>query len=769
MYLLTNGDLQSVQCSAEGGKSDGTLSEAIYRLRVRKLKQRRQVIKYHFLQLSEGCARLLYKLRLPESKSEDQLFWWLRPSYKTYIINRLQAFSRNADLRSPRLPIENPTPGGPHHELIHITPRRFRYGVTTDRINRGDSLEDVAESLGHKGTQTVFVYTEMSPALADDFQRATDYVIVPLVNLMEGRTRTWIPSMLADASPPVPPKQRLYRDAPVFKKMPAHQTGRVQRRSPRSDTWATQAEERIQELIARARNKFPLLYPGQDFDGQIWNVTDLAERTNTHQRKNFGFTTLDSTTGSRERLSNRPEDAMPAHFSDVVKSWMIISNHVTQGFNANRLTAARYFWNFLLTQQIGKAGSFKWRSLTEDDLLMFEQYLTDCKTRRGRPLSQGYIINLIMLIQSLIDFLASYGICRNINYIPQSRRAYKESARPLDERRLLAERKLPSPDVLECLGSFYHRLTTAPTGEVSDWMLIVISAIAILILTGLRVGELVTLPFDCEVEDLRPGGRRGEPKSYRYGIMYWVEKTGKKTLRVKWISPTAESVVRESVARIKRLTAAARERARILEADPTKIPLPPEIARRAMVTRSELSALLGYKSNRLVRTDPQGLLPQHGVGCESKFNVSDIEAYLLSRRVPYLYTIRHNDGTVQMLSESLFVIFAKQSRCRLLNPCRLLVEPVKSDKIQTYLSSSTNLFKTYGETEQQKELSANPHCFRHWLMHVAYKGGMPTNLLLLYFAKRYVSSLADYLHFSTDESDAYAPEALNTERFYVPV
>ena len=53
-------------------------------------------------------------------------------------------------------------------------------------------------------------------------------------------------------------------------------------------------------------------------------------------------------------------------------------------------------------------------------------------------------------------------------------------------------------------------------------------------------------------------------------------------------------------------------------------------------------------------------------------------------------------------------------------------------------------------------------------MHIAYEGGMDIHLLLRYFAKLYISSALDYLHFSSNETDAYAPEELRVERFYVP-
>ena len=776
VYNLTNRDLEICE-SVKEGELENSPVQATYRIRVRKIKRRGNVIEYHYLPLSEGCARLLLSLRRPESGPDDPLFWWVSSFYSEFILRRLRAFSKDANLRSRRLCIANPDPGSPLYDLMPVTPRRFRYGITTDRIARGESPEDVAEMLGHKGIRKIHAYIETSPGIADDFQRATDYAIAPLIDLMEGRSH---PSevCLSDANIPLlgSPKLREYNNAWEFRRGSVGQYYvQYQGQSLPEDVFTRStyrsdiSEDRVIQLIARARNKFPMIYPNQDFSGQLWSVIHLRERPSANSLVNFGFTMLGTNVGSRNRFSSRPKDALPTYFAEVIKSWLVISSNVSVGYNAGRLLAARYFWNFLSTQWGKRSASFVWGELSEEDFLAFEQFLGTYRTRGNQLLNPNTILQIIFHIQCLVDFLTSYGICRHIDYISQIPLSRKTAARLVDEKQLMAKLKLPAPGALESLACIYHRLTTASPGNVSDRVLLLISAVAILMLTGLRKGELITLPFDCEVEEKLPKKLSGEPDTYRYGIRYWVEKAKKTTMRIKWISPTAEPIVRASIARIKRLTSAARERARVLEADPAKVTLPPEIASRTVITRAELLALIGQKTNRSFKSDPQRLLPQHGKGCNSYYYVKDLEAYLLSRRVPYLYTIRHDDSTVQMLSESLFIMFAKQTRCWQTDPCFLLVEPVKADAINYFLSSKTDVFKTYGDVGWQKRLSANPHCFRHWLIHIAYNGGMETHLLLRYFAKRYASGVADYLHFTTNESDAYAPGELCAEQFYVPV
>ena len=774
MYLLTKQDLELVENTIEESSINSISTRPAYRLRVRKIKQRGGTIKYHYLPLSTDCAELLLNLRRVDNSQSNRLFWWISPRYKCCIRRRLRAFSRDADLHSPRLPIENPKPGGPYFELLPITAYRFRYGVATDRIWRGETPEKVAGMLGHKDVQTTYSYIETSPVIAVDFQRATDWVIMPLVSLLEGRSSPSEVNLLKDHHPPTSQQSKEYTDVTTYGQGSAPRSyGKdVQHEqfkyvSNQQTSQSLRSEARINDLVEYARRRFPIIYPDQDFDAQIWNVTHLKERPNTIGLTNIGFTTHASTVG--KELSRCPEDAFPAYFADVIKSWLIIPNNVSLHTNIIRLNSAKHFWNFLSARDGASAPSFTWGEISEDDFLAFEQFLINYRNKRGKSLSRGSIFIIINQIQRLITFLASWGICRYVEYFPQGPPASQETVGLVDENELITERKLPALGVVESLASIYYRLTTAPEGKVADWMLIIISAIAVLMLTGLRVGELVTLPFDCEVEDKIPDKQAGESYSYRYGIKYWVEKTQKKTMRIKWISPTAEHIVRACIARIKRLTAAARARAKVLEDDPTRVTLPPGVASRTVLSGLEVLALLGLRSDVPIRTNPHGLLPQHGRGRKSYFYVADLEAYLLSMRVPHLYTVRHDDGTFQMLSESLFVVFNKQSRCGKTNPCYLLAEPISIGSISLRLASPTNLFRTYGEADWQRELSANPHCLRHWLIHVAYKGGMRIDLLLRYFAKRYASSITDYLHFTTNETDAYAPEELRVDTFYVPV
>jgi hypothetical protein len=533
-------------------------------------------------------------------------------------------------------------------------------------------------------------------------------------------------------------------------------------------SWSDKSEARIGELIESARRKFIKIYPNQNFDAYIWSVHHLCSRPTADSIRHLRFTKLGSKLW-HDTSDSDPVDALPEYFADVVKSWLIHDSLVTTGSYVSRLGAARHFWRFLSTKQPERAAAFRWNSLTENDLLAFELHLKSCQSGRGETLSPDTIIGIIQQLQQLVDFLTSRGICRRISYAVRTRSRRQASALLLDEKQRAAESKLPAPGVLEALGDIYHRLTTAPAGQVSDWILLLISAIGVLMLTGIRLGELVTLPFDCEVEEKLPGKRPGDPERYIYGLRYRPEKTRAKSLIVKWISPTAEPIVRAAISRIKTLTADARQRAKLLEADPTRVPLPSEYMSRSTLRTSEVYSILGLKGNvlpkKLRRAD------KHRIGW---WDVKDIEVYLVEKQLPNLYTVKEGDCILQSLSESLFIAFEGQSRYLTGIACSLLVRPITAPTIANFMSlprdgRRTSVFAQFGTTEEQKALSTNSHSFRHWLNHIAYKGKMPVHLITRYFARENARDTRDYLHFTPEETGSYIQDEIRAARVFGPV
>src|SRR5262249_42066754 len=123
--------------------------------------------------------------------------------------------------------------------------------------------------------------------------------------------------------------------------------------------------------------------------------------------------------------------------------------------------------------------------------------------------------------------------------------------------------KLPSRKALEGVADIYSTHAKDPGDRLRA------AALALLVVTGFRLGELLTLPLECEVTESDQG-------KTRYGLRYYKEKArgGEKMHEVRWLTATGAELARSAIAEIREITEPARERARILEQNPNRVPFP---------------------------------------------------------------------------------------------------------------------------------------------------------------------------------------------------
>lgn len=125
------------------------------------------------------------------------------------------------------------------------------------------------------------------------------------------------------------------------------------------------------------------------------------------------------------------------------------------------------------------------------------------------------------------------------------------------------EGKLPSKQALEGVADIYNTHAKSPADRLRA------AALAILVVTGFRIGELLTLPLECEVTETHD-------ERTRYGLRYYKEKArgAEKNLDVRWLTATGAELAQKAITEIRGLTAQARERAKILEQNPNRVPIP---------------------------------------------------------------------------------------------------------------------------------------------------------------------------------------------------
>ena len=192
---------------------------------------------------------------------------------------------------------------------------------------------------------------------------------------------------------------------------------------------------------------------------------------------------------------------------------------------------ARMLWEAVLTRRGGKADTFRWEELCEEDLSQTELLLREryCQGTARRP----YLYAL-----TIIKFLSARKICRPLYYVPQTP-PIEEFYRRTIAGQELRRAKLPSIEALKGLADVYRTFAKAKPDRL------LIACIAILVVTGFRVGELLTLPVDCEVTEVQKG-------QTVYGIRYFKEKARgrEKKYAVRWLTPLGAELACQAIAEI---------------------------------------------------------------------------------------------------------------------------------------------------------------------------------------------------------------------------
>jgi hypothetical protein len=307
---------------------------------------------------------------------------------------------------------------------------------------------------------------------------------------------------------------------------------------------------------------------------------------------------------------------------------------------------------------------------------------------------------------------------------------------------------LPTKRALEGVADIFSRYATEPPDRLR------ICALAVLAVTGFRIGELLTLPLDCEVKEER-GGKQ------RYGLRYYKEKArgAEKIFEVRWLTPIGAELAHRAIAEIRNITKPFRERARVLEQNPERVPIP-GFSPEGRMTVADVARIMGLKSKNSVFS----LIRQCGLASPFKdktriyFRGREVEAYLLSKRVRDLWTVNRRDGTYQMLSETLLLaprFFFKTNFGT--NP--LLVAPLGFGQLANFLHGkgvTKSAFERFGIREDDGSFCRmNSHQFRHWLNTIADKGGLPVELLTRWMGREHPRDTGAYRHLTTDERIAW--------------
>jgi integrase len=370
--------------------------------------------------------------------------------------------------------------------------------------------------------------------------------------------------------------------------------------------------------IADAQAIFRTRFPNDSFDDCSWDIRHL--RASQHKKTNARvyFTKYGSTT-----------DPLPARFARVVKACFLLMN-ASVGTLPLRADAARMLWRAIEVRRRHLRDAFSWSDVTEEDVLETEQQML-------KSWGRAATYKRCTMLKRMFNALAATpygGITRPISVTFRTTRQ-EDFERYTLEGQELRRAKMPSEEAIYAIGDMFSGLVANERDRL------VVCALAILVATGLRVGEVLTAPFECEASE-------GSGHFRRDGLRYYKEKSrgGEKRLAVHWMTVRQAELVRAAISQVRGLTTLARERARILEATPDVVPLP-GISPDDLLTAERVAQLLGYKPDSINAISAAKLPRRHSEQPNrphSMYRASDVMAYLHSIRNPLWIVDPSTDG-----------------------------------------------------------------------------------------------------------------------------
>jgi hypothetical protein len=479
----------------------------------------------------------------------------------------------------------------------------------------------------------------------------------------------------------------------------------------------------MRKLVLIAREKFAADFcaDAEMFDASFWDVSCFRDRAFNRTNRHVYFTHYGTN-----------DQPLPADYSGAVKSWLVLDRR-TPGNMGLRLAGGRILWEAILTRRGGDPEAFRWPALSEEDLSQAELLM---RVHWAESTTYKRMMSLLVFVR----FLASRNLCRPLYYTAQTPRVEDFNRHTIAGQEARRDR-LPTEAVLNGLADIYREHAVEPRDKLRA------AALAILVVTGFRIGELLTLPLDCEVRETSGG-------QLRYGLRYFREKSrgGRRLLAVRWLTPIGAALAQEAIERIRKITHAARQRAQVLENSPHRVPLP-GFHWGARMTQGEVALVLGC-GHLSIFAIPRDKLPRHRDSKGTYFRAFEVEAYLRNLRVGQLWTVDRRDGTRQKLSESLFIAFRNFFHVTR-SACPLLVEPVLNSQISDFITCRANMksaFEKFGIREANGAFCRmTTHRLRHWLNYIADKGGLPVELQTRWLGRENARDTEAYRHATVSE------------------
>lgn len=298
-----------------------------------------------------------------------------------------------------------------------------------------------------------------------------------------------------------------------------------------------QAEARLASYIDSAR-KLEVFGRDLDFDSLVWELTSALGPVQGHAR-NLRFTKWGE---GHQFYWTEPLSEPIALFARayVRHSW----SEKAKGTLDASLRAIRALDLVMIDRQITSV------VLLDGEVLAAATRVLE--TRSGLDAAYSAARELEQIAQALNKALLTVVPVRFKSWLGKPMVDSARIGAAFDERRMS---KLPSPEAIRALGTIFG-LATEPGDRV------VIDVMAVLTSSPDRIGEALSLPVDCEIEEESNG-------KLVYGLRWLNKKRAPPT--VKWVLEEMEPIIREAIGRLKSMSERGRRIAAWYEAHPTSL------------------------------------------------------------------------------------------------------------------------------------------------------------------------------------------------------
>ncbi|MFN4350537.1 MAG: hypothetical protein ACK4F6_07010 [Hylemonella sp.] len=512
------------------------------------------------------------------------------------------------------------------------------------------------------------------------------------------------------------------------------------------DVLSDNSEINVEALVQRG--KMSAAFGNVDWDAPSWNVSDSEQQRGHKQRQlllHFTQHRRDEQVGTK---LGHPFENQSA-FADLVKAIIRLRREIGGQVVQNQnevIIAFRYLYDEL-------------RELDHDLRMLTPSHLDAAVRRvqdRETEISAYKRIEKLEEIARLLDgngvVRAHLGWSSLMKRRPISMRGVQLD---LPEDQQANRKKLPKDGIIEAIATLYR---TIPEDKWADRVRICL--VSLLVITGFRIGELLTLPARS-VETESDTGRQF--------LIYYPEKGAPP--QKKWLMTSGGELAAGIIDELLKLTARPRALAKWLVEKPGEAPFICEGSTEEFLLCEDVQKSIGLKTGRMTFYESRGIeiFLFNGKRYVSRAGlISALRAETYDKPI----NVVKNSGAKLLLQDSLACAFKNA-----FHPGRATLEyavlPISEANISDFISGrsgAASVFQRYGILSADgNELRVASHAFRHWLNDLLDRGGLSDVEQAVYFGRRNPKDNRAYQHLTPTERSRKARQDLKDGHIFGPV